>query len=101
MRKSKYGVSTKAVADALRSKGIKCSERAALGALKWYAEDETRFSSARVAADVIAGYKREHGRFPRNDERKSPKPVQPDALEREVGHAILLLRRLGFKVEVA
>lgn len=101
MRKSKYGVSPKAVASALLDKGLDCSERSAQGALKKYAEDGTRFTSARVAADIIASYKREYGCYPRVAAEKRHAPASSDTFEREVGHAVLLLHRLGFKVEVS
>ena len=99
MRKSKYGVSPKAVAAAVVGMGLECSERSAQGALKKYAAEGTTFTSVRAAAGLIAAYKREYGCYPRIVAGKSS--VQPDALEREIGHAILLFRRLGFKVEVA
>ena len=99
MRKSKYGLSPKAVAAAVVGMGFQCSERSAQGALKKYAAEGTTFMSVRAAAGLIAAYKREHGCYPRVVTDKSS--VQSDALEREVGHAILLLRRHGFKVETA
>ena len=72
MRKSKYGVSPKAVAAAVVSMGLECSERAAQGALKMYAEEKTTFSSVRAAAEMIADYKREHGCFPRVSHNNDP-----------------------------
>jgi hypothetical protein len=106
VRKSKYGVSPKDVCTSLSSSGYECSERSVQNALKWFASGGLRFSSARAAAIKIVEYHRLHGRFPRGIERCRPAFVQPeapvlrDALEREVGCAILLLRRLGIKVEV-
>ena len=98
MRKSKYGVSPKAVAAAVVGMGLKCSERSAQGALKKYAAEGTTFMTVRAAAGLIAEYKRQYGHYPRIATGKSS--GQTDTLEREIGHAMLLFRRLGFKVEM-
>lgn len=104
MRKQKYGVRAKDVALAVKAMGLDCSERTAQGALKAFAEHGTRFESIRAAAGAIAAQKHNTGCYPRIPDSAHPAKQTKDevgAYEREVGHAVLLLRSLGFKLEVA
>ena len=65
MRKQKYGVRAADVAEAVRARGVECSERAAQGALKAFADDGRTFRSPKSAAAEIIEYRREYAKFPR------------------------------------
>lgn len=123
MRTYRYGISAKLVAAKVTVLlEMNCDELTARAALAQYYNGGRVFKTVDAAAQAIASYYRAHGKFPRSGARMvnfakvdeptgrtipSPRPdasraVAADAsLEREVGHAVLLLRRLGFKVEVA
>lgn len=123
MRTHKYGISAKLVAArATELLGLNCDERSARAALAQYYYGGMVFKTVDAAAQAIAAYHRAHGKFPRSGARMvnpadvnkptgltipslrpaASRAVAADAsLEREVGHAVLLLRRLGFKVEAA